>query len=75
MCITRVGKVLSIENSKAKVELVGDSRIVENVDVSMISARKNSYVELYANLAVGLLNSQEANARKRAWTEVMRAGS
>jgi hydrogenase maturation factor len=73
MCITRVGKVVSIYKSKATVMLVGDDRIVENIDVSMIDAKPNSYIEVYANLALATLSIREANQRKRAWLEVMRS--
>jgi hydrogenase maturation factor len=73
MCITRVGKVLSIDNSKATVKLLGDDRIVDNIDVSMIAAGLNSFVEVYANLALRVLSTKEANKRKRDWVEVMRS--
>jgi hydrogenase maturation factor len=72
MCITRVGKVLSLDKSKATVKLLGDDRILEDIDVSMINARPNSYVEIYANLAVSVLSANEANQRKQAWIEVKR---
>jgi hydrogenase maturation factor len=73
MCITRVGRILSVHNSKATVKLLGDNRVIENVDVSMITARQNSYIEIYANLALGLLSQKEASQRGKAWVEVMRA--
>jgi hydrogenase maturation factor len=73
MCITRVGKILSLHNSRASVKLFGDDRIVENVDVSMIDARPSSYVEIYANLALRSLSAKEAGQRKKAWVEVVRA--
>ncbi|MDG6907027.1 MAG: hypothetical protein JRN20_14740 [Nitrososphaerota archaeon] len=52
---------------------MGDGKVVEDIDVSMIDVELNSYVEVYANLAVGTLSTKEANARKRAWLEVMRS--
>ncbi len=73
MCITRVGKVLSLDKSKATVKLLGDNKIVDNIDVSMVEAGLNSFVEVYANLALGVLTTKEANRRKRAWVEVMRS--
>lgn len=73
MCITRVGKVLSLDKSKATVKLLGDNKIVDNIDVSMVEAGLNSFVEVYANLALGQLTAKEANERKRAWVEVMRS--
>lgn len=73
MCITRVGKVVSLNKPKATVKLLGDGKVVEDIDVSMIDVELNSYVEVYANLALGTLSTKEANARKRAWLEVMRS--
>jgi hypothetical protein len=62
-----------MHNSRASVKLLGDNRIVENIDVSMIDARPSSYVEVYANLALRLLSAKEASQRKKVWIEVMRA--
>jgi hydrogenase maturation factor len=71
MCITKVGKIVAIQKARATVKLVGDDRMVDNIDVSMVDAKVNSYVELYANLALGILSGREANQRKRTWLEVM----
>ena len=73
MCITRVGKVISLYKPKATVKLVGDGKVLEDIDVSVVDAELNSYVEVYANLALAILSTKEANARKRAWLEVMRS--
>ncbi len=73
MCITRAGKVVSLNKPKATVKLLGDGKVVEDIDVSMINVELNSYVEVYANLALATLSTKEANARKRAWLEVMRS--
>ncbi|MCL4519376.1 MAG: hypothetical protein M1587_09280, partial [Thaumarchaeota archaeon] len=73
MCITRVGKVISLCKPKATVKLVGDSKVLEDIDVSMVDAELNSYVEVYANLALAILSTKEANSRRRAWLEVMRS--
>lgn len=73
MCITRVGKIVSLDKSKAIVKLLGENRTVEDIDVSMVDARVNSFVEVYANLALKVLGSKEASERKRAWEEVMKA--
>ena len=73
MCVTRVGKVIALHKPRATVKLVGDGKVVENIDVSMIDAKLNSYVEVYANLALATLSTKEANARKRAWLDVMRS--
>ncbi len=74
MCITRVGKIVSLKESKsATVRLLGDGKIVEDVDVSMIKAKLNSFVEVYANLALRKLSTAEAEERSQVWVEIMRA--
>jgi hydrogenase maturation factor len=70
MCITRVGKVLSVEKSRARVKIVADDRILENIDVSMINPVPNSYIEVYANLGMSVLTAEQARQRKRLWNEV-----
>lgn len=74
MCITRVGKIVSLKESKsATVRLLGDDKIVEDVDVSMIKAKLNSFVEVYANLALRKLSPTEAEERRQAWVGIMRS--
>jgi hydrogenase maturation factor len=75
MCISRVGKIVSLKDNRiAAVRLLGDDRLVENIDVSMLDdVKKNSYVEVFANLALSTLPPKIALERKKAWIEVMKA--
>jgi hydrogenase maturation factor len=73
LCITRVGKIISLKEERATVRLLGDERIVEDIDVSIIKAKLNSFVEVYANLALRKLTLKEAEERKLAWVEVTRS--
>jgi hydrogenase maturation factor len=73
MCISRIGKVLSTNKTKAKVQLLGDDRIVEDIDISLISAKVNSYVEIFANIALSTVSPSEAMKRKKMWIVVMKA--
>jgi hydrogenase maturation factor len=68
-----VGKIISLKEERATVRLLGDERIVEDIDVSIIKAKLNSFVEVYANLALRKLTLKEAEERKLAWVEVTRS--
>jgi hydrogenase maturation factor len=69
MCITRVGKILSVHGNRAVVALVGDDA-TRDIDISMVSIEKNSYVEVFADFALAQLSSKEARQRKRLWREL-----
>ena len=73
MCISRIGKVLSTSKTKAKVQLLGDDRIVDDIDISMIDATADSYVEVFANIALSTVSPREAMKRKKMWVAVMNA--
>jgi len=73
MCISRIGKVLSTNKTKAKVQLLGDDRIVDDIDISMIDANVDSYVEVFANVALSAVTPREAMKRKKMWVAVMNA--
>jgi hydrogenase maturation factor len=73
MCISRIGKVLSTNEAKAKVQLLGDDRIVDDIDITMISAKIDSYVEVFANIALSVVSPREAMKRKKMWVAVMNA--
>ena len=73
MCISRIGKVLSTSKTKAKVQLLGDDRIVDDIDISMIDAKADSYVEVFANIALSTVSPREAMKRKKMWVAVMNA--
>jgi hydrogenase maturation factor len=59
MCVTRVARVLSIQGSNAKVQFL-DTGVVDEVDVSMVQAKKDSYVEVFADQAIGRITKKEA---------------
>ena len=73
MCISRIGKVLSTSETKAKVQLLGDDRIVDDIDISMIDATADAYVEVFANIALSTVSPREAMKRKKMWVAVMNA--
>ena len=70
MCVTRVGKILSITGSMAKVEFL-DDKVTRDIDVSMIEGiKKNSFVEVFADSALTRLTPKEALWRKKLWLEM-----
>jgi len=72
MCITRAGKVVYASQGRARVEFF-DGRALDDVDVSVVNAKKGAFVEVFGNLALSILNSAEARRRKQAWAEVAKA--
>lgn len=69
MCITRVGKAVSVSSGWARVEFF-DGRALDNVDVSMVAAGRGDFVEVFGNMALNVLTVSEARSRKKAWEEV-----
>jgi hydrogenase maturation factor len=69
MCITRVGRVLSVTDRKAGVEFF-DGRTSESIDLSMVHAGKGDFVEVFGNMALSILTPSEARRRKVLWKEI-----
>ena len=72
MCVTRAGKAVSVSNGRARVEFF-DGKALDDVDVSVVGAKKGEFVEVFGNLALSVLSTADARARKRAWREVREA--
>ena len=71
MCVTRVGMVLSIRGTSASV-LYLDGGVVGEVDVSMVNAKKGSYVEVFAEQAIGRITKKEAEFKRDLRLELNR---
>ena len=63
MCVTRVGRILSIQGTIASVFYLDDLVVCE-VDVSMVHARKGSYVEVFAEQAIGRITKKRPSSRE-----------
>jgi len=76
MCVTRVGQVLSLDGGRARVRFM-DTGSVGDVDVSMVDAKKNSYVEVFVDQAIGRITKKEAEFKRdiRLELEKMRVGA
>jgi hydrogenase maturation factor len=71
MCITRVGQVLSLEGTRANVKYL-DTGALANIDISMIDASKNSYVEIFANHAIGRISKREAETKRTLMRKLLK---
>lgn len=71
MCVTRAAKVVSLKGGTATVRFL-DSDAVAEVDVSMIDAKKGSYVEIFADRAIGCITKEEAGFKRDLRLELNR---
>jgi len=71
MCVTKVGRVLSIQGTNASVVYL-ESGVVGEVDVSMVRAKKDSYVEIFAEQAIGRITKKEAEFKRDLRLELNR---
>jgi hydrogenase maturation factor len=69
MCLTRVAKIVNVEGGRAKISYL-DTRETSDVDVSMVDARKGSYVEIFANVAIGRITKKDADQRRALQREL-----
>jgi len=72
MCVTRAGRAVSVSNGRARVEFF-DGIALDDVDVTLVDAKKGQFVEVFGNMALSLLTPAEARSKKQAWAEVARA--
>jgi hypothetical protein len=49
-----------------------DGRSMDEVDLSVAGAAKGAYVEVFGNLALGVLSAAQAKVRLREWEAVRR---
>ena len=74
MCIARVGKVVSRSRSRGTVQFF-DGQDLEGVDLRAVEARRGSFVEVFAGMALSVITPAEARARSAAWRDVKNAAS
>jgi hydrogenase maturation factor len=63
---------LSTSQGKATVDFF-DGRTLQGVDVSMVSATRGDFVEVFGNLALSLVSPSDAKKRRAAWKEIREA--
>jgi hydrogenase maturation factor len=69
MCLTRVARIVNVEGGRAKISYL-DNRETSEVDVSMVDARRGSYVEIFANVAIGRITKKDADQRRALQLEL-----
>jgi hydrogenase maturation factor len=69
MCLTRIGRIVDVDGRRAKISYL-DNRETSEVDVSMVDARRGSYVEIFANVAIGRVTKKEADQRRALQLEL-----
>jgi hypothetical protein len=74
MCVTRVAKVLLLDGAKARVCFL-DSSAIGDIDVAMVDVKKNSYVEVFADRAIGRITKREAEFKRDLRLELDRLGA
>jgi hypothetical protein len=70
MCVTRVGKVISVQGTRAIVRIL-DTGAIADINVSLVDAKKNAYLEIFADSAIGSLNKREAEWKSKIRSELM----
>jgi len=71
MCLAIPGKVISIEQDKAKVDF-GEG-VLREVNVVLVSASVGDYVLVHAGYAIEVLDEKEALETLKLWNEILQA--
>jgi hydrogenase maturation factor len=70
MCFARLGRVLALEGKRATVEFL-DTQLVKDIDISMVeSVGKNSFVEVFGDVALCLISPRQAKSRQKLALEI-----
>jgi len=72
MCVTRAGRVVSASGGRGRVEFF-DGRALDDVDISVVDAKRGEFVEVFGNLALSVLSASEARGKRRAWDALRKA--
>ena len=57
---------------KASVDFF-DGRSLDGVDISMVTASRGDFVEVFGNLALSVVSPSDAKKRRTAWKEIREA--
>jgi hydrogenase maturation factor len=70
MCITRLGRVLALKENRATIEFL-DTQLIKDIDISMVkSVGRNSFVEVFGDVALGLISPRQAKSRQKLAIEI-----
>jgi len=65
-----VARVLSMQDGRATVKYLDSGETVE-VDTSMVNAKKGTYLEIFADTAIGCITRKEAEFKRSLRLEVL----
>jgi len=71
LCLTRVGKVMDIAGTNARVRFL-DTKEERSVDVTAVEAKRGSYVEVFATSAISRITKREAELKASLRVELLR---
>jgi hydrogenase maturation factor len=70
LCITRLGRVLALKGNRATVEFL-DTELIKDIDISMVkSVARNSFVEVFGDVALSLISPRQAKSRQKLALEI-----
>jgi hydrogenase expression/formation protein HypC len=69
MCLAIPGKVISVEQDKAKVDF-GEG-VLREVNVTLVNAHVSDYVLVHAGYAIEVLDEKEALETLNLWNEIL----
>ena len=72
VCVTRVGKVLSMRGTQATVKILDSGDVVE-VSLAVSGAKKNSLLEIFADCAIGILTKREAEWKRSIRAQLLKS--
>ena len=65
-----MGKVLSVQGTRAMVRILETDAVAE-INVSMVETKKNAYLEIFADSAIGSLSKREAQWKSKIRSELL----
>jgi hydrogenase expression/formation protein HypC len=71
MCLAIPGKVVCVEQDKAKVDF-GEG-VLREVNVALVTAKAGDYVLVHAGYAIQVLDEKEALETLNLWNEILQA--
>jgi hydrogenase expression/formation protein HypC len=71
MCLAIPGKIVSIAESKAKVDF--GERVLREVNVSLVDVKKGDYVLVHAGYAIQVMDEKEAIETISLWNQILDA--
>jgi hydrogenase expression/formation protein HypC len=72
MCLAIPGKILEIDETKARVDFGHGT--IRNVDLSLVDASVGDYVLVHTGYAIQVMDEAEAEITMNIWREILESG-